>query len=386
VIETSDAVLVASKEHAQNVKQVVARLAEAKRTEHFSHDRVYRPWGHYESVDAGPGYQVKRIVVSPGQALSLQRHRRRAEHWIVVSGTARVTCDERVFDLGANQSTFIPLGAKHRLENACVDASAADRGAIGRLPRRGRHRAVRGSLPARMSAITLSVVSHGQNALVNQLLGDLARLARPGLSIVVTQNVPDRDPLDAPPGALRSSPTSGRKGLAPITMPPLLVSTPRTSVSPIPTCGFPKTRFQRLISALEGGGVVGPACAIRGAAPRTARVAFRPSSSLLRKLISGASGPDYPVDDGPQRVDWVAGMFMLFRSEAFRAVGGFDERFFLYYEDVDVCRRMRALGYSAVYVPDATVIHDARRESRRNPRLMGIHAASALRYLARRYR
>jgi mannose-1-phosphate guanylyltransferase / mannose-6-phosphate isomerase len=117
VIETSDAVLVASKEHAQNVKQVVARLAEAKRTEHLSHDRVYRPWGHYESVDAGPGYQVKRIVVSPGQALSLQRHRRRAEHWIVVSGTARVTCDERVFDLGANQSTFIPLGAKHRLEN-----------------------------------------------------------------------------------------------------------------------------------------------------------------------------------------------------------------------------------------------------------------------------
>jgi mannose-1-phosphate guanylyltransferase/mannose-6-phosphate isomerase len=117
VIETSDAVLVASKEHAQHVKQVVARLAEARRTEHLSHDRVYRPWGYYESVDAGPGYQVKRIVVSPGQALSLQRHRRRAEHWIVVSGTARVTCDDKVFDLGANQSTFIPLGAKHRLEN-----------------------------------------------------------------------------------------------------------------------------------------------------------------------------------------------------------------------------------------------------------------------------
>lgn len=117
VIETSDAVLVASKEHAQHVKQVVARLAEAKRTEHLSHDRVYRPWGYYESVDAGAGYQVKRIVVNPGQALSLQRHRRRAEHWIVVAGTARVTCDDKVFDLGANQSTFIPLGAKHRLEN-----------------------------------------------------------------------------------------------------------------------------------------------------------------------------------------------------------------------------------------------------------------------------
>jgi mannose-1-phosphate guanylyltransferase/mannose-6-phosphate isomerase len=117
IIETSDAVLVASKEHAQHVKQVVAHLAEAKRTEHLSHDRVYRPWGYYESVDAGPGYQVKRIVVNPAQALSLQRHRRRAEHWVVVSGTARVTCDDKVFELGANQSTFIPLGAKHRLEN-----------------------------------------------------------------------------------------------------------------------------------------------------------------------------------------------------------------------------------------------------------------------------
>jgi mannose-1-phosphate guanylyltransferase/mannose-6-phosphate isomerase len=122
IVETSDAVLVASKEHAQHVKEVVTRLADSKRTEHMSHDRVYRPWGYYESVDAGAGYQVKRIVVNPGQALSLQRHRRRAEHWIVVSGTARVTCDDKVFDLGANQSTFIPLGAKHRLENPGTSA------------------------------------------------------------------------------------------------------------------------------------------------------------------------------------------------------------------------------------------------------------------------
>ena len=117
IIETSDAVLVASKEHAQHVKRVVTQLAAAKRTEHLSHDRVYRPWGYYESVDAGAGYQVKRIVVNPGQALSLQRHRRRAEHWVVVQGTARVTRDDEVLELGANQSVYIPLGAKHRLEN-----------------------------------------------------------------------------------------------------------------------------------------------------------------------------------------------------------------------------------------------------------------------------
>jgi mannose-1-phosphate guanylyltransferase/mannose-6-phosphate isomerase len=117
IIETSDAVLVASKAHAQRVKDIVKTLANAKRTEHLSHDRVYRPWGYYESVDAGPGYQVKRIVVNPGQALSLQRHRRRAEHWVVVQGTARVTRDDEVLELAANQSVYIPLGAKHRLEN-----------------------------------------------------------------------------------------------------------------------------------------------------------------------------------------------------------------------------------------------------------------------------
>lgn len=117
IIETSDAVLVASRRHAQRVKEVVGKLADAKRSEHLSHDRVYRPWGYYESVDAGAGYQVKRIVVNPGQALSLQRHRHRAEHWVVVSGSARVTRDEEVVTLAANQSTFIPLGVKHRLEN-----------------------------------------------------------------------------------------------------------------------------------------------------------------------------------------------------------------------------------------------------------------------------
>ncbi|MDA1116573.1 MAG: mannose-1-phosphate guanylyltransferase/mannose-6-phosphate isomerase [Proteobacteria bacterium] len=117
VVETSDAVLVASREHAQRVKEIVARLADEKRSEYLSHDRVYRPWGYYESVDAGSRYQVKRIVVNPGQALSLQMHQRRAEHWVVVSGTARVTRGEEVLTLSENQSTFIPVGTKHRLEN-----------------------------------------------------------------------------------------------------------------------------------------------------------------------------------------------------------------------------------------------------------------------------
>jgi mannose-1-phosphate guanylyltransferase/mannose-6-phosphate isomerase len=117
VVETSDAVLVAHREKAQAVKEAVSRLDQKQRTEHLSHRRVYRPWGYYETVDVGDRFQVKRLMVKPGEALSLQRHRRRAEHWVVVSGIARITREEKVFELMRNESTFIPAGTKHRLEN-----------------------------------------------------------------------------------------------------------------------------------------------------------------------------------------------------------------------------------------------------------------------------
>jgi len=117
VVETSDAVLVTSKKESQSVKDMVARLEASNRSDHLSHRRVYRPWGYYENVDAGEGFQVKRLMVKPGKALSLQLHHRRAEHWVVVSGTARVTCAENVLTLKRNESTYIPLGIKHRLEN-----------------------------------------------------------------------------------------------------------------------------------------------------------------------------------------------------------------------------------------------------------------------------
>lgn len=117
VIETADAVLVANKEQAQDVKTVVNFLKNAKRSEHITHRKVYRPWGCYEGVDIGETFQVKRITVNPGAALSLQMHYKRAEHWIVVKGTAKVTRGDDVFTLIANQSTYIPIGTKHRLEN-----------------------------------------------------------------------------------------------------------------------------------------------------------------------------------------------------------------------------------------------------------------------------
>ena len=117
VVETDDAVLVARKDRVQQVKDVVARLKAEQRSHAVLHREVHRPWGSYDSIDQADGFQVKRIKVKPGGRLSLQSHTRRAEHWIVVRGTARVTRDDDVFELHANQSTYIPLGAKHRLEN-----------------------------------------------------------------------------------------------------------------------------------------------------------------------------------------------------------------------------------------------------------------------------
>ncbi|MBC52329.1 MAG: mannose-1-phosphate guanylyltransferase/mannose-6-phosphate isomerase [Gammaproteobacteria bacterium] len=117
IVETADAVLVANKDQVQNVKQVVQWLEQHQRPEAVNHTLVYRPWGSYESLAHGPGFQVKHIRVRPGAALSLQMHQHRAEHWVVISGEATVTCDERVFTLTANQSTFLPLGCKHRLQN-----------------------------------------------------------------------------------------------------------------------------------------------------------------------------------------------------------------------------------------------------------------------------
>jgi len=117
VIETTDAVLVVGRNRAQEVKHIVAQLKESNRSEYKFHRRVYRPWGDYEGIDMGPRYQVKRLTVKPGAALSLQMHHHRAEHWVVVSGTARVTRGDDVFLLSENESTYIPIGMRHRLEN-----------------------------------------------------------------------------------------------------------------------------------------------------------------------------------------------------------------------------------------------------------------------------
>ena len=117
VVETKDAVLVAPKSRVQDVKKLVQHLKERGRYEHSLHREVFRPWGSYDSIEAGPRFQVKLLRVKPGATLSLQMHHHRAEHWVVVAGTARITRGEEVFLLEENQSTYIPIGVKHRIEN-----------------------------------------------------------------------------------------------------------------------------------------------------------------------------------------------------------------------------------------------------------------------------
>jgi mannose-1-phosphate guanylyltransferase/mannose-6-phosphate isomerase len=117
IVDTPDAVLVAPRDRVQDVKRLVDKIKADGRQEHVFHRKVYRPWGSYDSIDMGERFQVKRITVKPGAALSLQKHHHRAEHWVIVSGTAEVTRNDEVFLVAENESTFLPLGAVHRLRN-----------------------------------------------------------------------------------------------------------------------------------------------------------------------------------------------------------------------------------------------------------------------------
>jgi mannose-1-phosphate guanylyltransferase/mannose-6-phosphate isomerase len=117
VVETKDAVLVAPRDKAQDVKKLTSQLKKQGRYESEHGRQVFRPWGSYDSIDAGERFQVKRLIVNPGAVLSLQMHHHRAEHWVVVSGTAKITRGDEEFLLEENQSTYIPIGTTHRIEN-----------------------------------------------------------------------------------------------------------------------------------------------------------------------------------------------------------------------------------------------------------------------------
>ena len=234
--------------------------------------------------------------------------------------------------------------------------------------------------------VTLSVVSHRQNALVNQLLGDVQRACAGHVALVLTQNVPDAAPFAAAdrgcPAEIIVNPE--RKGFganhnaafARCRTPYFCVCNPDIR---LPADPFPALLgdFSDPIVAVAGPLVRDPAGRVEDSARR-----FPTAASLLKKLFVEARAPDYPADRGPVDVDWLAGMFLLFRSDAYRAVGGFDEAYFLYYEDVDIGRRLRNAGKRAIYEPRAEVVHDARRASRREPGLALQHLKSMLRFLS----
>lgn len=238
-------------------------------------------------------------------------------------------------------------------------------------------------------SLTVSVVSHGQIELVDQLLADLAKHCAADLSVVLTHNIAEREVVLPADWAHRLEVVQNER---PAGFGANHNAAFRRCITPLfcvvnPDIRLARDPFPALVATLESGRIAaaGPmVLSPSGKAEDSAR-RFPTVARLLWKLAKPPRGPEYPVDRGPIAVDWVAGMFMLFRAEAFRFVSGFDERFFLYYEDVDICRRLRGAGYSITYDPNVSVVHDARRASRRNPRLMAIHAASALRYLLGRY-
>ena len=231
--------------------------------------------------------------------------------------------------------------------------------------------------------ITLSVVSHRQNALVNQLLADLARVCPDRVTLVLTENVADETSLAVPPAlpaervvnqAVKGFGANHNAAFKHCKTPYFCVANPDIRLSADP--------FPLLIDSLANAAVAGPVVRSPDGRIEDSARRFPTVGSLLKKLFRETRKPDYSPTAGPQRVDWVAGMFMLFRREAFEAVGGFDERYFLYYEDVDICQRLqRRRGSRAIYDPRAEVLHDAQRASRRNLRLALTHASSAIRFL-----
>lgn len=229
--------------------------------------------------------------------------------------------------------------------------------------------------------VTVSVVSHGQNLLVNGLLQDLAQYCASAIELLITENVPDAHPLSQP-GLLNAKPkgfgANHNAAFQRCCTPYFCVCNPDIRLRSDP--------FPALVQALQQAraGVAGPLVRRPSGQAEDSARRFPTAASLVCRLFHGGTGPDYPIDRGLLDVDWVAGMFVLFPSDAFRSIGGFDERYFLYYEDVDLCRRLHAAGRRVLYEPRSEVIHDARRASRRNPVLAMHHAKSGLRYLLTR--
>jgi N-acetylglucosaminyl-diphospho-decaprenol L-rhamnosyltransferase len=238
----------------------------------------------------------------------------------------------------------------------------------------------------RNTSLTVSIVSHGHGAMVTDLLRDLAGCGEV-TRIILTHNVPE-------PGVQIDSDLAARTTVITNPRPVGFSANHNAAFRRSDTDAFcvmnPDIRlqyspFRSLLALLHDPsiGVVAPAVLSPGGSLEcTARRFPTPSSVLLKAFGQGEGGIQFELGAGPVRPDWVAGMFLLLRSDAFAAVGGLDERFTLYYEDVDLCVRLRKAGYDVVLSPSTAVIHDARRRSHRNPRYMAWHLQSMMRYFA----
>ena len=232
--------------------------------------------------------------------------------------------------------------------------------------------------------VSVSIVSHGQGALVRDLLADLDAHCADAIEVLLTVNIPERlafDPAgfrfpmqvlnDRTPkgfGANHNAAFRESRGVL------FCVLNPDIRLRADP--------FGALAERLRdpGVGVAAPLIRSPGGDIEDSARRMPTPLSILRKALSGARGPEYDIGAADLYPDWVAGMFMLFRREAFAAAGGFDERYFLYYEDVDLCTRLALAGKRVVYCPAVEAIHDARRESHRNLRYLRMHVASMLRF------
>jgi len=238
--------------------------------------------------------------------------------------------------------------------------------------------------------ISVSVVSHGHGELVQQLLKDLARCNAVPMEIILTQNVSEPSTLGKAHESLKISvyQNARPKGFAANHNTAFLASKGAYFCVLNPDARLPQDPFPQLLSGLKDPdiGVIAPRVIDpEGRIEDNAR-RFPTLRNLCGKALGISAKLDYPKTFEPLEPDWVAGMFMLFKAEAFRKVGGFDERYFLYYEDVDICARLRAMGLHIRVDPMITVIHDARRESHRNPAYLAWHLQSMLRFLFTRPR
>lgn len=236
------------------------------------------------------------------------------------------------------------------------------------------------------ASVTLSIVSHRHNAMISQLLKDIESHCDQ-VCVILTENVPDpvfisTENLSFPIEKIVNARPKGfganhNTAFARCHTPLFCVVNPDVRFGSDPLPLLSRTLEDRRV------GVVGPLVRdSSGMLEDSARV-FPTGTSLLLRAFGRGVGPAYPIDRGPLAVDWIAGMFMLFRRETYEAVRGFDEAYFLYYEDVDICWRLHAKGYSVVYDPRSEIVHDAQRASRGNLRLAAHHLASIFRYLRR---